>query len=602
MLYLREYLDHETAVFDKYFFFIILLLTSSSFNLYSQSLPSFAPDDSFEYFAESQNLRELLISLSSNYGLAIEISPKVDDRIKGHFGPLPPEEFLDHLAKIYNLSWYYDGAVLYIYKNDELISELIQLGPLSESELRRSIQLTGIWDKRFSWQASPSKGVVYVSGPPRYIELVKQFTEALKQQQTTQKPLFLDIIPLKYATAIDRVIEYRDQSIQVPGVASILQNMLAGAPLNLEPESGKSSNKTNRIAEPSSSLARIEAEPSLNAIIVRDNQSRLPFYRELIRRLDVPQERVEIGVIIIDVSVNNSDQIGIDWAAGSDLGLNSNAAVNLSTTGSLDDNFFNLNTGTDFSTLLTGNRLNYVLANVRLLEGRGDAQIISRPTLLTQENIQAVLDDSSTFYVKLEGTETTDLRDVSYGTQLRLTPRILGEKYEPNPEIQLSIHIEDGSVINDGDVGGLPSTRNTVIDTLATVPHGRSLLIGGVFRNSVENNVRKVPFLGDIPVIGALFRSESTQTRKVMRLFIVEPKLVREDQPTIGFPPTNTIKSLTSVNECINKDEALEEQAKMSTLGISSWLESCGDDQVRIRILNCTSADKATHPYCEEAH
>jgi type III secretion protein C len=578
----------------------------------SQNLPDFSKQGPFEYFAESQSIRELLTSMSSNYGLAISISDRINDQIKGHFGPSYPKNMLNQLSKIYNLSWYYDGAVLYVYKNDEVVSELIQLGSLTEPELRRAIHRTGIWDSRFSWQASPSQDVVYISGPPRYIQLITQFTKALKDQRVAQKPLFVDIIPLKYATAIDRVIEYRDQSIQVPGVASILQRILTGAQVNLATQSD--SKRSAKQSQESSVLAKIEAEPSLNAIIVRDNQSRLPLYRELVKQLDIPQERIEIGVTIIDVSANDADQIGVDWAAGIDVGGN-NSALDISTTGNQDENFFSLSNGTDFNTLLTGNRLNYVLGRVRLLEGRGDAQIVSRPTLLTQENIQAVLDDSSTFYVRVSGTEVADLREVTYGTQLRLTPRILGEKGDANPEIQLSIHIEDGSLVADGEVGGLPSTRNTIIDTLATVPHGKSLLIGGVYRNSIEHNVRKVPFLGDIPVIGALFRSKNTQVRKLMRLFIVEPKRVIEDLPAIGFLPTpdldvtnidwpkpsNTnpeLNALINTNQCINKDQAIKQQAELSSINLFSWLEPCGDNKVNVRISKCSKRN-ADNGHCQ---
>ncbi len=588
-----------------YFFWTLLVFLSVSPISQAQKLPQFQAQGPFEYYAESQNLRELLTSMASNYGMAISVSSKIEDRVKGHFGPSTPEALLNQLAQIYNLTWYYDGAVLYVYKNDEVISELVQLGSLSEPELRQAIQRTGIWDNRFSWRSSPSKGVVYVSGPPRYIQLVSQFSKALQEQRVSQKPLFVDIIPLKYATAVDRTIEYRDQSISVPGVAATLQRILSGAAITLTADE----KKKGKVApsELGSAQAIIEADPALNAIIVRDHQSRLPLYRELVRRLDRPQARIEIGVTIIDVSANDIDEIGVDWAAGADVG-GTNTAIDLVTTGNQNEDFFQLSNGESFNSLLTGNKLNYVLGRVRLLQGRGDAQIVSRPTLLTMENVQAVLDDSSTFYVRISGTEVADLREVTYGTQLRLTPRILGDKNQPNPDIQLSLHIEDGSLIADGNVGDLPSTRNTVIDTLASVPHNQSLMIGGVYRNSIERNVRKIPFLGDIPLIGALFRTNNTQVRKLVRLFIVEPKLIQKALPVSGFlpdanidnrnvewpQPSNTnehLRAMLEVNQCISRTKAVQRQAQLSNIGISSWLEYCGEDKVFVRLSECPDTE-----------
>ncbi len=65
-----------------------------------------------------------------------------------------------------------------------------------------------------------------------------------------------------------------------------------------------------------------------------------------------------------------------------------------------------------------------------------------------------------------------------------------------------------------------------MVDTIARVGHGQSLLIGGIYRDEMSENLSKVPFLGDIPYLGALFRSKDTQTRRSVRLFIIEPRLI----------------------------------------------------------------------------
>lgn len=93
------------------------------------------------------------------------------------------------------------------------------------------------------------------------------------------------------------------------------------------------------------------------------------------------------------------------------------------------------------------------------------------------------------------------MEEVTYGTLLRIVPRIVGDRFATRPEINLSLHLEDGTKIPDGGVDDLPSVRKTEISTLATVKQGQSLLIGGVYRDEVSHQLRKVPLLGDIPYL-----------------------------------------------------------------------------------------------------
>ncbi len=118
------------------------------------------------------------------------------------------------------------------------------------------------------------------------------------------------------------------------------------------------------------------------------------------------------------------------------------------------------------------------------------------------------------------------LEEVTYGTLLRIVPRIVGDRFVERPEISLSLHLEDGSQISNASFDGVPSVRKTEISTLATVKQGQSLLIGGVYRDAVSRKLRKVPLLGDIPYLGELFRSTTDTTSRTVRLFIIEPRIV----------------------------------------------------------------------------
>ncbi|RCI69198.1 EscC/YscC/HrcC family type III secretion system outer membrane ring protein, partial [Pseudomonas aeruginosa] len=95
------------------------------------------------------------------------------------------------------------------------------------------------------------------------------------------------------------------------------------------------------------------------------------------------------------------------------------------------------------------------------------------------------------------------------------------------PEISLSLHIEDGSQKpNSAGLDKIPTINRTVIDTIARVGHGQSLLIGGIYRDELSQSQRKVPWLGDIPYLGALFRTTADTVRRSVRLFLIEPRLI----------------------------------------------------------------------------
>lgn len=262
----------------------------------------------------------------------------------------------------------------------------------------------------------------------------------------------------------------------------------------------------------------IQAEPSLNAIVVRDSAERMPMYKRLIEALDRPSARIEVALSIVDINAENLAELGVDWHVG--IGLGPKKVIDIRTSGSGAPG-----AQAPGASLVDSRGLDFLMARVTLLQSQGRAQVGSRPTLLTQENTLAVIDHSETYYVKVTGERIAELKSITYGTMLKMTPRVvqLGEK----PEISLSLHIEDGSQKpNSSGPEGIPTINRTVVDTVARVGHGQSLLIGGIHRDELSEGVRKVPLLGDIPYLGALFRFQSNTVRRSVRLFLIEPRLI----------------------------------------------------------------------------
>ncbi|MPY25691.1 EscC/YscC/HrcC family type III secretion system outer membrane ring protein [Shewanella psychropiezotolerans] len=584
-------------------------------------------DRDFKYYANNDSLRDVITNFATNYGVSAAVSGQVSEQISGRFSPDDPEAFLNYLASLYNLTWYYDGAVLYVYKAVETQSKLIQLNQVPVEELRETLESTGIWEERFGWRAITGKGSVYLAGPPRYVQLVTQVAEVLElhesQQVAKNDDFYIEIIPLKYASATDRSISYRDQEIIVPGVATILENILSGVDANIvnQTEGEADLDGETQVKSRFRNGAKVQAEPGLNSIIVRDSRSRLPLYRRLIQQLDKPQRQIEIGLSIIDISVNELEQLGVDWTVGIEAG--DNQVIDINTTGDTTGDI-TLGNGLDFSSVLDKTNLNYLLAQVNLLQQEGSGQIVSRPTLLTQENVQAVLSTSETFYIQLIGEKSQSLEKVTSGMVFKVIPRIVGDRNAARPDINLSLQIEDGSQIPDGAINGVPSTRKTEMSTLATVKQGQSLLIGGVYRDEITQRLRKVPWLGDIPWVGQLFRSQANTKRRTVRLFIVEPRIITQGLGNnivvgnnqdlrgqmVGIEDISNLnqsfRSALSFYRCQTTEEAVQQQQGLLGDGVSSRRQDCrlptGEMGARIVPGECDESDLSCFFPAEEAN
>lgn len=262
-------------------------------------------------------------------------------------------------------------------------------------------------------------------------------------------------------------------------------------------------------------LPTIGAYPPLNAVLVWDVPSRKPDYMVVIAELDVPTRQVEINVTILDVNANALRE----WAA--DLAIGSGAArVQLNAAGTIGSDGSS-SAGNSSMVLWATDRLSLRL---RALESRGQAQVMSRPSILTQDNHAAVLDMSQSVYVRLVGERTTDLRSVSAGTMLRVTPSVLGDDKDAN--IRVTLDIDDGALGNSTSGSSDPRVGNSSVSTQAVVRPGESLVVGGYRRQNSETSHSRVPILDSVPLLGWLFRGDSVISEERERLFIVTARVL----------------------------------------------------------------------------
>jgi type III secretion protein C len=288
---------------------------------------------------------------------------------------------------------------------------------------------------------------------------------------------------------------------------------------------------------------RIEADTRLNAVVVRDSPERLAMYEQLVQSLDIEPQSIEIEATIIDVNTDHATELGINWRASAGrssllFGKGDSSDLRLQPGGNV--------VGSAISPIAKGGVISAVLgdasqfvARISALQMEGAARVVSSPQVVTLSNVEALFDNSSTFYVKVAGRDEVDLFNVTAGTSLRVTPHVF--KDPDGVRIKLLVNLEDGTLNRSQPVDGLPSVDRSSINTQALIYEGESLLIGGLTREIKENSTDKVPLFGDIPVVGHLFKNTRRGTARIERMFLITPRLTAKRAPSIG--PTSYSRS-----------------------------------------------------------
>jgi type III secretion protein C len=235
----------------------------------------------------------------------------------------------------------------------------------------------------------------------------------------------------------------------------------------------------------------------------------------------VPLRLIEIEAVIIDVERKRLKELGIDWAVTFGGGQG-RSTLSISPSGQgLGPN----GVVASPSTLLLSN-LGGFMAQIRALEGEGQASIVAKPAVMTMDNLAAVIDMSETRYIKLVGERTASVEEVTAGTMLKVTPKIITEGTET--VVRLMIDIEDGKLLDNGS-GEAPSVSRSTVATQTEVQNLQSLVIGGLQVQTETNGSRGVPGLSSLPFIGAAFRGSNRVSSTRDRLFLITPRII--DRP-----------------------------------------------------------------------
>lgn len=145
------------------------------------------PNKKYMHISEEQPIEEFLLEFCSNHGLLVSISSQVAGQtVSGRFNKSAKEVF-EQIINAFNLIWYYDGNILYIYRSDEAVSKIIVLKNLSPKKLKKIVDEMKISDYRFPIQYYPKEKIVYVSGPQQYVKFIENTAKVLDEKEIEVK-------------------------------------------------------------------------------------------------------------------------------------------------------------------------------------------------------------------------------------------------------------------------------------------------------------------------------------------------------------------------------------------------------------------------------
>jgi type IV pilus assembly protein PilQ len=336
-------------------------------------------------------------------------------------------------------------------------------------------------------------------------ELIKSEEEEAKAiaQSIKLSPIQTDYIQLSYAKSAD-VLKLLEDSRDSKGGES---NRTAGS---------------DSLALESLLSARGSAvsDSRTNTLIINDRQQNIDKIRRMIDLLDVAVKQVMVEARIVTASTDFSRELGIKWSAkklgnspvwGGDFQPSFDLGVDLAT-----------NTAGTFNFGLL--KISDYMLNLELsaLQADGHGEVLSAPKVLTGDKQKAyILRGTEIPYQTWSATEGLKTEFRAANLKLEVTPSIT-----PDGKVQMALKIEKDTVGTLTSAGYLINTNE--LETNVLVDDGETVVLGGIFDDIKQNQYEKVPFFGDLPVVGALFKNNTRSSAQTELLIFVTPRIVND--------------------------------------------------------------------------
>lgn len=529
-----------------------------SFILGCSVLPAAAFTGKYSHYSENEDIGSVLLDFARTQGYNAKISSAVHGNLSGKFDSLKPEDFLQILQSAFGVKYYIQGRIINFYHDTEWTQTVYKPSAIDCNSLVRSLKKAHILADSLPVEID-TNGMIIIQGPDSYVSSVVAAARSFDQGQ--ENDMVMQVFKLKHAKAKDIDISTSSKHVVVPGVATLLQKMVSGIDngansmtvsmksqvmqglrgKGLSSTAANDNTGTDKVASSevsesgsSSFTPNIIPDERLNAVLIYDYKHRMPFYQSVIEEIDVPVRMVELHAAVIDVDVDATDSLGISLQGTREQGnwtLDGSSGI----IGTSNGGFIRTEGGV-FSTVFNTDKSNFMM-QISVLESDGKAKTLGKPSILTMDNVEATLENTTTNYVPVSGNESSDLFSVTAGTVLQVNPHIVDSPDGGEPVIQMIITLKTNQDSSGNDIKNagsgtsyVPSVKETVINTQAMVKQGQSLLIGGYYIETKTEKEDGVPVLKDIPLLGRLFSRNTEVHQKRERILLITPRIVSFDK------------------------------------------------------------------------
>jgi len=297
--------------------------------------------------------------------------------------------------------------------------------------------------------------------------------------------------------------------------------------------------RTPAIPGQQTSKLSIIANKETNSLIINATPEEFKEIYRIIKELDIVRNQVLIEALIVEISADKAWAFGVDWMLGGKTGGNSYGGSSIMGT---PPNFTKpegvpagkelaLPYSQGFQLGFLSGKQSLGFALLSLSETDKNFNILSTPQLLTIDNHEAELNIGSEIPVT-SNTRVTETNTVfntyeykSVGLKLKITPHIT-----KNERITLDLYQEANDVLGTPDTKTLPTLTKRDIQTKVTVYDGKTIVIGGLIKNNKNVEETKIPLLGDIPILGWLFKRQSVSYTKTNLLVFITPYIVTKEE------------------------------------------------------------------------
>lgn len=294
----------------------------------------------------------------------------------------------------------------------------------------------------------------------------------------------------------------------------------------------------------------ITPDKATNALVIMASPADYSNLAQVIKKLDRRSKQVFVEVLIAEVSLDKSREIGLQSGVIGGAALNKYLAVAgiydpLGTFSAVLGGLSGATTGGSATAALLSNfeaRPANIAAVLKALDKDGLVNILSTPNILTTDNKEAEINvgenvpfQGSTTQSTISTTTSVERKDV--GINLKIKPQISEGDY-----IRMDISQEISAVKNDkGQAIDLVTTKRAA-KTSIVVKDKETVVIGGLIQESEDVNVQKVPFLGDIPGLGWLFKTKTKIRKKTNLMILLTPRIVKENSDLVDISDTQRVK------------------------------------------------------------